>query len=247
VGDYRHDKHAGNFADVHKHVLLRILLRELKKQPQPITYIETHAGAGQYELQPGGEWQNGIGRLLGRDDLPESVADYVAACRDGYPGSPMHAAELLGDEDRMLLVERKQDVARKLEERLGGDPRCTVECDDGFRRARELLRSTDSRLLMMADPPYVDEEDYLLVAELLSHAEGRGEVVLAAWYPVWRDGREQRLHESLSANVRRVRLELVPENPTREMFGSGLVALGAPAPYLRAGRDVNIWINEVLG
>ena len=88
---YRHADHAGNFADVHKHVLLRLLLRAMRERPGPIAYLETHAGAGRYPLAPGGAWTRGLGRLRDRGDLPPPVADYVATCGDGYPGSPLHA------------------------------------------------------------------------------------------------------------------------------------------------------------
>lgn len=247
MGGYRHEDHAGNFADVHKHVLLRLLIREQRKLPGPITYIETHAGAGWYELTSGGAWQRGLGRLRGRDDLPETVADYVAACRIGYPGSPLHAAELLAEEDRLVLLERDETTARRLASWVVADERVRVIQGDGFVHVPEQIEEHQGRIVLLLDPPYVEAADYRRVAGLINQlADGSRNVVLSAWYPIWRDGREQVLHASLEDAVGRHILDLVVGGQPGEMRGSGLLVSGLPEPAYPRALDTNRWLEVAL-
>jgi 23S rRNA (adenine2030-N6)-methyltransferase len=131
--NYRHDFHAGNFADVVKHVVLLLLVEHLKKKPAPFLYIDTHAGAGTYDLshapaQRSGEYRAGIARLLDAPiaSLPPEVAEYVRLVRESagaghspitaYPGSPMIVRALRRAGDRMVLVEKHPRDAAHLHE-----------------------------------------------------------------------------------------------------------------------------------
>jgi 23S rRNA (adenine2030-N6)-methyltransferase len=180
---YRHSHHAGNFADVHKHVTLLALLGALERKEKGFLYLETHAGRGAYELPaqslaPAGEAATGIGRFdapPGADALWRSGAEElrhygerVALLRRErgqprlYPGSPLFAASELRPVDRAVLIERLPAEAHALERTLSGagagrgqDPaRITIETGDGFERLRAWLPPPERRGLTFIDPPY---------------------------------------------------------------------------------------------
>ena len=126
---YRHAFHAGNHADVLKHMVLIQLLRYMAKKDKPFTYVDTHAGAALYALREGyaaknAEYESGIARLWERSDCPPPVADYVAqvkACNpDGvlryYPGSPQLAQQLLRADDRARVFELHSSDSAILQE-----------------------------------------------------------------------------------------------------------------------------------
>ncbi len=245
---YRHADHAGNFADVHKHVLLRLLLRTLRNGPGPLTYVESHAGAGAYTREPGGAWEDGLGRLAGRADLPEGVADYVDTCGEAVIGSPLHAADLLGALDRLVLVERDPAAARRLAACLGEDPRCTLVRGDGFARVHDWHPASDQRGLLLLDPPYVEAADYQRVARVLNaKAASWTGGVLVAWYPGWRDRREQALHAALDGATRETATDLRIDPGRDGMTGSGLLVLNPPAAFATVARELNGWLAEALG
>ena len=247
VTGYQHRDHAGNFADVHKHVLLRMLLRELKRGPAPLTYLESHAGAGFYKLEPGGAWEDGLGRLLGRDDLPEPVADYVASCGDGYPGSPLHAAKQLSSEDRLVLVERDADTGQRLAARIARDAYHVVRIGDGFDVIRTNLPAKDEHGLLLVDPPYVDEGDYAAVAALLTDVASMWPAgVLVAWYPRWRDRREQTLHQRLGDSGQPGVLDTWIGFDRDGMSGSGVLVINPPTGVDTEWASVNRWLAKTL-
>ncbi|MEZ5671244.1 MAG: 23S rRNA (adenine(2030)-N(6))-methyltransferase RlmJ [Thiotrichaceae bacterium] len=121
--NYRHLYHAGNFADVFKHVVLTALLQAMQRKPKPFCYIETHAGAGKYSLDSAiahktQEFEHGIQRLWHRTDTPQLVIDYLNIVKKFnpsgrlriYPGSPCLARHLLRPTDRMVLCELQSEV-----------------------------------------------------------------------------------------------------------------------------------------
>ena len=146
--NYRHAFHAGNFADCMKHALLVWLMRALQRKPAPICVLDTHAGAGSYDLSAGpaertGEWRAGIGRLL--HDPPAPLADYVGLVRrlGLYPGSPALIRALLRPDDRLACCELHPRSTPRLRRRFAGDPpsRCTVAMP-GRRSARCCRRAS---------------------------------------------------------------------------------------------------------
>ena len=171
--NYRHAYHAGNFADVLKHVVLALALKALGGKPKPLRVIDTHAGAGTYRLdgdeaQRTGEWQGGIGRLLGpsASPLPSEMAallmPYLDAVRaanpigrlETYPGSPALALALLRPGDRLIANELHPDDATSLRRSLRGDPRAKVMSRDGWQALRALLPPKERRGLVLVDPPF---------------------------------------------------------------------------------------------
>ncbi len=195
---YRHAFHAGNHADVIKHVVLVQLLGYLTRKDKPLWFIDTHAGAAQYALDEGyatknAEYESGIGRLWARADLPRVVDDYVAQVRslnpDGrlrrYPGSPQLALQLLRKQDRLRLFELHSSESRLLRQYFRGDaPRAIARGGDGFSGLRAVLPPPSRRALVLIDPSYEDKGDYRQVLAALRDARKRFAAgVYALWYP----------------------------------------------------------------
>ncbi|MBV9757991.1 MAG: 23S rRNA (adenine(2030)-N(6))-methyltransferase RlmJ, partial [Alphaproteobacteria bacterium] len=142
--NYRHAFHAGNVADCVKHALLVWLVRASQRKPAPLFVLDTHAGAGRYDLAAGpaertGEWRDGIGRLLA--DTPAPLADYVGLVRELglYPGSPLLIRALLRPDDRLACCELHPDDAALLQQRFAHDAQVAVHRRDGWEALGALL------------------------------------------------------------------------------------------------------------
>lgn len=210
---YRHAFHAGNHADVLKHMVTIQLMRYLGQKDTPYMVIDTHAGGGVYALDgnyasKNAEYETGIGPLWGRTDLPEAVADYVQLVKDlnpsgkmrYYPGSPYCANQVMREQDRLRLFELHTteskvlaDNFRKLDAHAaeqGKRPsargkRVMIERGDGFLALKALLPPPSRRALVLIDPPYEDKRDYQKVKEALQDALVRFPTgTYAVWYPV---------------------------------------------------------------
>jgi len=161
--NYRHAFHAGNVADCMKHALLVWLLRAMARKPAPFAVLDTHAGAGAYDLAGGeaqrtGEATGGIMRLL--DNPPPALADYVAVVRQAglYPGSPLLVRTLLREHDRLICCELHPEEYGKLRRRTARDRRISVHQRDGYAALGALLPPAERRGLVLIDPPYEAEE-----------------------------------------------------------------------------------------
>ena len=196
---YRHAFHAGNHADVLKHLVLVQIVRYLGEKPAPFWIIDTHAGAGRYALDSEhakklGEWRDGIGRLWQRPDLPAAAVDYVEQVKmlnpDGtlrhYPGSPWLARQLLRDSDRLRLFERHTTDSRLLHECFKGAGRAvTITDGDGFAGLKALLPPPPRRALVLIDPSYETTGDYVAVVKALQDTLKRFATgTYALWYPL---------------------------------------------------------------
>jgi len=195
---YRHGFHAGNHADVLKHVVLVQLLRHLTRKDKPLWVIDTHAGAGCYSLERGyaaknAEFATGIGRLWSRSDLPTPLADYVAQVRsvnpDGvlrnYPGSPQIALQLTREQDRLRLFELHTNECKALQEHFrGAGRRVAVVAGDGFAGLKAVLPPPSRRGLVLVDPSYETASDYRAVPTAVRDALERFATgTYAVWYP----------------------------------------------------------------
>lgn len=262
---YRHSFHAGNFADVHKHVTLLALLAALKKKDKGFLYLDTHAGRGSYDLSsPSAEASAGIGRLK----LPPAAAlelhDYAAllahyrsrlARQHLYPGSPLLAVSALRPQDRAVLIELQAPETRALKEALtaaaprGGDaPRFHVERGDGFERLRAWLPPPERRGLTFLDPPYEEtHQDFLQLTAALTEALHRFPTgVFAAWYPI-KDERSTRAWQAscahaLGASVLLSELWLYPRDTRVALNGSGLLIVNPPWQILERMR---VWLPQL--
>src|SRR3990172_8884651 len=194
---YRHAFHAGNHADVVNNFIELQLLRYLVKKDKPFWYIDTHAGAGCYELDSGyaaqnAEYQSGIALLWERDDLPAPLAEYVALVKrinpDGllklYPASPLVALELLREQDRIRLFELHPSDSEILQENFAGHgTQVLMQTADGFGALKALLPPPPRRALVLIDPPYEDKQDYQRVVSAFRERLKRFSTgVYAVWY-----------------------------------------------------------------
>ena len=190
---YRHAFHAGNFADVFKHTLLCGLLLTLNRKDKPWCYLDTHAGAGKYDLGSAGamrtaEWRDGIGRLEDCHETMEPVATYLRVVRQQpqgtYPGSPIFALALARAQDRLILCEKVEEVAVDLRTALRGEARTHIHRRDGY-EAHALLPPQEKRGLVIIDPPFERVDEFDAVADFLRQALGRfGAGIYAVWYPI---------------------------------------------------------------
>jgi 23S rRNA (adenine2030-N6)-methyltransferase len=194
---YRHAFHAGNHADVIKHVVLCAVLEHMNDKDKGWRYVDTHAGAGLYALRGKHasvkrEYAQGVGRLLGRGGAPLAVAPYLDAVRafnaggalEHYPGSPVLARQLMRAPDELRLFELHPTDHRVLSARFRGDPRVQVSAADGFAALRSVLPPPTRRAVVLIDPPYELKADYARVVAALREALERfAEGIVIVWSP----------------------------------------------------------------
>ena len=245
---YRHGFHAGNHADVLKHVVLLQLLRLLTQKERPLWVIDTHAGAGLYALNSrfaakNAEYADGIGRLWNLDDLPEPLADYVAQVRacnpDGalrrYPGSPQLALQLLRPHDRLRLFELHPTEQSLLQDHFAAAGRqVQVSIGDGFAGLKAVLPPPSRRGVALIDPSYETRDDYAAVIAAVADALQRFATgTYAVWYPQLQRRESTRLPEKLRelAGGDWLHVALKVHAPRADGFGlhgSGLFVFNPP-------------------
>jgi 23S rRNA (adenine2030-N6)-methyltransferase len=263
---YRHAFHAGNHADVLKHVVLLQLLRHLGLKEKPFWVIDTHAGAGAYELTAAyarklAEHKGGIGRLWQCAGLPAPVADYVDLVRrfnpDGrlrkYPGSPLFALWTMRGRDRLRLFELHGGDAHRLRENFrNAGKRATVDGTDGFAGMRALLPPPSRRALILIDPSYEKKQDYERVIESLKEALKRFPGgIYAVWYPQLTRVEAQELPQRLQRlSGKWLHASLRVREPSADgfgMHGSGLVVLNPPWTLHDALAGALPFLEKTLG
>jgi 23S rRNA (adenine2030-N6)-methyltransferase len=261
--NYRHAYHAGNFADVLKHAVTTAVLLRMLARPKPMTYVESHAGAGLYRLDSpealrSHEADSGILRLGGAQPRSAVLAAYlriVAALPENeaalraYPGSPLLAAGLLGDDDRLLLSEVVPEEAGALRHLFRHDARVAVHCRDGWEALGGLLPPTPRRGLLLVDPPYEAPDDFRRVVAGLAVARRRWPVgVLAAWYPIKDRQTLRPFHRALAAAglgpLLRAELSVRPDDNPAGLNGSGMVIA---APPFGLEQDLRELLAELAG
>jgi 23S rRNA (adenine2030-N6)-methyltransferase len=253
---YRHGFHAGNFADVHKHVALCALLQAMQRKDKGLFYLDTHAGSGCYDLagpatHRGAEARHGVTPLLAavsRLLAPELrfYCEQVSALRlqtakpTAYPGSPWLAARLLRAQDRGLCCEWLPAECRALERSLGGVRRMRIECADGYGQLRAVLPPPERRALVLIDPPYEEPGAELeraltavsVILERLPHS------VIALWYPI-KDERAlapwlRRIAQRLHAPTLDLELWIYARDSRVGLNGSGLLVVNPPYQFEQA-------------
>jgi 23S rRNA (adenine2030-N6)-methyltransferase len=243
---YRHAFHAGNYADVLKHLVVCRILAYLTQKPAPVRYIDTHAGAGVYHLASAeagttGEYRNGIGMLWGRNDLPVALAAYrelVADYNSGdslrhYPGSPWLARRVLRTQDRLELCELHPQDFPRLQRLFRKDGRVCCHFEDGFQASLALVPPHERRALVLIDPSYELKQDYARVVahvRLLHRRFATG--VYALWYPLVEAYRVKALEAAfINSGMRRIQLYevcLTSRHNNRGMTGAGMIVVNPP-------------------
>jgi len=256
---YRHQYHAGNFADVHKHVLLLDVLDALVRKDKGLLFVDTHAGRGSYSLHPGDaqhplEWQSGVARLLAGAPRHAALVRYRELIAGGvhggsleYPGSPVLAMRVLRAVDRAVFHEMQRDEAGALRKVLDGAARTRVESTDGFAGLRALLPPPERRGCVLIDPPYEERQDFARVHDALVDALQRFPTgVLVAWLPVKLRGDFDHWFASLGRAVSRPMLASLlwvhPPDSRAALNGSALVVINPPYLLEQRSRE---WLPEL--
>lgn len=262
---YRHSFHAGNFADVLKHITLIKILEHLGKKEKPFCCIDTHAGPGDYALNDAyalknREFENGIVRLWQRPDQPASVAGYVNVIKkynnadelSRYPGSPLIIKQFLRSQDRLFLYELHPAEIRLLTTAVSRDRRIKVFHADGLKNAIGLLPPGEHRGMVLIDPSYEIKSDYELVIETLIQMHKRFATgTYALWYPVVERSRNQQLEKAIKSSVlKNVQLfELGIKADTHEygMTASGMIVVNPPWTLAAEMQQTLPWLAKALG
>jgi len=259
--NYRHAYHAGNFADILKHGLMCWIVRYLQQKPGPLCLIDTHAGAGTYDLSgpqaaKTGEAQEGILRLWARTDAPTSLEPYlecVAAANKGhpapltYPGSSGLMASLARPADRVVACELHPEDAAALNESLGG-ARVRVVAGDGYSTLSSLVPPPEKRGLVLIDPPFeaADEFERLAQAFVAAHRKWPTGVYML-WFPIKDAGEVDRFKAELS-NAAIAKLTSVSLDVARAegLSATGLVLCNAPYTLDDEWRGTLTWLAQAL-
>lgn len=247
--NYRHGFHAGNFADVLKHVVLTRILTHLNAKDKPWRVVDTHAGAGRYDLGSEEalrthEWRDGVARL---DQAPLAPAveellkpwrEALAAARErfgaeAYPGSPWLCRHAMRAEDRLIAAELHEHTFRKLAHALGRDERCKALAIDGWNALRANVPPKERRGLVLIDPPFEDKDEFeTLTTEFIAAHRKWPTGIYALWYPI-KDARavERLLDSILEAGIGRLlRLEIDVDRPEAAggLSATGLILVNPP-------------------
>ncbi|TNH08096.1 23S rRNA (adenine(2030)-N(6))-methyltransferase RlmJ [Testudinibacter sp. TR-2022] len=243
---YRHSFHAGNHADVLKHIVLLRIIRALQQKEKGFFYLDTHAGVGRYSLntyeaEKTAEYQEGVARLWQRDDQPPEVADYLAQVKKvnygaqlkHYPGSPLIAANLLRAQDRALFTELHPSDFPLLRNNFKQYENVTTKRDNGYQQLKAALPPKERRGLVLIDPPYELKEDYDLVVQAIEEGYKRFATgTYAIWYPVVLRQHVKRIVRGLEQSgirkILQIELALRPDSDQRGMTASGMIVINPP-------------------
>jgi 23S rRNA (adenine2030-N6)-methyltransferase len=268
---YRHAFHAGNHADVLKHLVFTQVLRYMAEKDKPFTLVDTHAGAGGYGLDSNharkhAEYDDGVGRLFGRKDLPAALNDYLALVRrfnpqpdrlTRYPGSPALAQMLLRADDRMRLYELHSTDFPLLQTALETRRETAVMNSDGFAGLKAELPPPSRRGVVLIDPSYEIKTDYTkVVAAVRDGLERFADAVILVWYPQLQrlEPKEMtdRLKAAADAQAKRgwvhVRMSVAePDQSGFGMLGSGMLVINPPFVLHSMLQEVMPVLTETLG
>jgi 23S rRNA (adenine2030-N6)-methyltransferase len=263
---YRHAFHAGNHADVLKHLVLVQLMRHMALKDKGYRIVDTHAGAGLYALDSAqalkkGEFLQGIGRLWDTPQPPPVVAEYLQQLRllnpDGvlsrYPGSPQLAHQLMRPQDQLRLFELHPADHQSLLELLGGHPGIEVRQADGFAVLKSQLPPPTRRALVLVDPSYEGHADYGHVIDTLRDALRRfAQGMYMVWYPVVSKPGASAMLNTLKALAPKGWLHAQLRLQQTDALGFGLAGSGILVinpPYTLHGQLAGVlpWLVQQLG
>jgi 23S rRNA (adenine2030-N6)-methyltransferase len=262
--NYRHAFHAGNFADLLKHVALLEIVQRLKATNGPIQVIDTHAGAGAYDLRGeasrrSGEAQAGIVRLMDADEAPTVFAPLKQAVSDLnggaavtlYPGSPALVARALSPADRYVACELRPDEHRLLRQTLAGHANAQALLTNGFAAAAARL-DPKARNLILIDPPFEAADDYdQIAATVKAVLSRRPQACLAIWTPLKDletfDALLRRLEAGGAPALLIAETRLRPLLDPMKMNGCAMVMINPPRGLNAPLGAAAAWIATTLG
>lgn len=260
---YRHSFHAGNHADVVKHIVLTLILTALKQKEKGFFYLDTHSGVGRYSLlsaeaEKTGEYIEGIARLWDRTDLPEEVALYINALKKinkgklrFYAGSPLLAVQQLRPQDRALLTELHPNDFPLLRQEFAKVPNVVTKRENGFQQLKAALPPKEKRGLVLIDPPYELKNDYELVVKAIVEGYKRFATgVYAIWYPVVLRQHTKRIVKGLEATgirkILQIELAVRPDSDQRGMTASGMIVINPPWQLEGQMKKILPYLTDVL-
>ncbi len=265
--NYRHVYHAGNFADVLKHIVLTRIIIHLQRKDKAFRVIDTHAGVGRYDLagekaQKTGEWRYGIGRLL-KEDLPENLKamlkpylDLMEIGEDGkllsfYPGSPLITRKLLRKQDRLSVTELHPQDVEQLRQLFAGDYQVRVNELDGWLALGGHLPPKERRGVVLVDPPFEKPDEFEKLQQGLANAYKRwASGTFCLWYPVKNQRATIDFAEQIKAlNIAKtLRVELYIRNPNQEdgLNGCGMIIVNPPFTLFDELKHLLPWLAKLL-
>ncbi|EPE74025.1 23S rRNA (adenine(2030)-N(6))-methyltransferase RlmJ [Pasteurella multocida] len=262
---YRHSFHAGNHADVLKHLVLMLIIENLQQKEKGFYYLDTHAGVGRYRLfseeaEKTAEFEQGIARLWQRDDLPEEVARYIKLIKQVnyggkalryYAGSPLIAAKMLRPQDRALLTELHPSDYPLLRNNFKEFDNVTTKRDNGFQQLKATLPPKERRGLVLIDPPYELKEDYDLVVNAIEEGYKRFATgIYAIWYPVVLRQQTKRILKGLEKTgirkILQIELAVRPDSDQRGMKASGMIVINPPWTLTQQMQNILPYLTNVL-
>ena len=262
---YRHSFHAGNFADVLKHLVLIKILEHLRKKDNAFSCIDTHSGPGDYVLNgdyasKNKEFENGITQLWQLTDLPEDLSTYVKLIKKfnntdsllRYPGSPLITQQFLRSKDHLSLYELHSTEIELLKTAVNRDRRIQAFHADGLSSAISLLPPKQHRGLVFIDPSYEIKSDYDLVTQSLIKMHKRFATgIYALWYPVIDRKRNQQLEHALKTsglkNIQLFELGIKEDSPEHGMTSSGMIVINPPWTLDADMQKTLPWLSKTLG
>lgn len=261
---YRHAFHAGNFADVLKHSVLTLVLEYITRKDKGFTYIDTHSGAGMYQLadeyaQKTGEYKNGIEKLISQKDLPEALVPYIELISalntdelSYYPGSPGIAKQFTRRQDSAHLFELHPTDIQHLSAYCQRWNKSHVKQEDGYKGLLGLLPPPSRRAVVLMDPPYELKEDYPKAVKTLIKAYRKfatGTYIL--WYPVVKRELITQMQQSFISsdvkNILQVEFCLAPDTEEYGMTGTGLFIINPPWQLKQQLSEILPYLQKELG
>ncbi|BDX07357.1 23S rRNA (adenine(2030)-N(6))-methyltransferase RlmJ [Planctobacterium marinum] len=256
---YQHHYHVGNHADVLKHWVLFECLTYLQKKDKPFDYIDTHSGAGIYDLKDSKtqklkEFETGITRLLAQpvpalEDFTQLIKQFVD--KGQYPGSPAIVDALLRRGDKSWLFELHPQTFTELEQHCARKRQCFVRQEDGFKGLTALLPVASKRALVLIDPSYELKEDYRNVVIAAEKAIQRmPQTTVLIWYPVvqrqYVESLVTGIQESKLRNVLQIELRIAADSDEKGMTGSGMIVVNPPWTLAKQAEALLPDLTEVL-
>lgn len=265
--NYQHHYHAGNFADVMKHILLLQLLQRLNAKDKPYRYIDTHGGAGMYDLsqapaQKTGEFLTGIHRLMQlsnaeKQQAPQAIQHYLQLVDDlradlgkgFYAGSPWFALQQIREQDKISVFELKEEIFQQLRYNIrDSQRRVALHQRDAYEGLLAVIPPKEKRGLVMIDPPYEwERKDFPQLVELLQNAYKKWTTgVFALWYPIKDRARVERFEKKMIKTG--IRRQLVceicvwPDDTEIGLNGCGLLIINPPWQFAEDAEQALQWL-----
>jgi 23S rRNA (adenine2030-N6)-methyltransferase len=261
---YRHSYHAGNFADVLKHSVQTFIIEALKQKPKPFVYIDTHAGAGRYDLTSEdsnkvGEYKNGIELIHSSKNIPQLIQPYLnvihglntSTAIKYYPGSPLVAQQLIGRQNRMELSELHPTDFELLGQEFKNHRNIRIQKNDGYKALLGLLPPIQRRGLILIDPPYELKDEYNDAINAIKKAYKLFSTgIYALWYPVVdRMQIEQFCNQFKTLGIKkilRIEMNVREDSDGYGMTGTGMIVINPPWKLLSQMGEALPWLLQHL-